>query len=171
MYRFLISLLIDTQNFKYDENLRDKIYYLFKFFEDRDPYLVYDHFSKYTGFVARNRQLNEAYSEFCSKAYKGSIGNYTPAEFISWIMEKPELRPSGKVMVSVRKEWKPYSICDKLTPNVYYDIINEKRIAEIISKKEISLCSSKKNGGSGYISSVYYIHVLKDIKFLSLIHI
>lgn len=165
MYRIIVALLIDTRDFNYDEKLRDKLYYLCKFFEDRDPYLIYDHFKKYTGRVGRQRQIQTADEEFCSLAYTGSIGNYTPAEFILWIMEKPELRPSGKVLFSVRNDWKPYSICNKLTPNVYYDIINEKRISEIISKKEISLCSDKKNGGSGYISSVYYIHVLKDINF------
>jgi len=165
MYRILISLLVDTREFKHDETVRDKIYYLFKFFKDRDPYVVYDHFVKYKGHLGRNRQINLAATEYCSSAYTGSIGNYTPAEFILWIMEKPDLRPSGKVLFSVRNNWTPYSLCDKLTPNVYYDIINEKRIAEIISKKEISLCSTKKNKGSGYISSVYYIHVLKDIKF------
>lgn len=148
MYHFLVDYLFNIVRFGKNEKIKNIVYNIFRFWGNRDPYSIIKNIKN----VIRARQ------EFSSKGNLPVIGNYTPEELLYYIK-----LPTPGILITERKEWKPYSISSNLEPNVYFNIISKNEIGKKVSIRQIEKCS-KFNSGSLLLLK-YYIKVLKDIRY------
>lgn len=131
MYKFLVFSCTYAS-----KKLRLEIIQLFDFYGKDDPYnLVYE-----------IKNLTKAAKNFAKKGSFSKIATYTPLDFLSWILNKPNYDNISKQYIKIKQR----------------NLLVQTGLNSILEIQEIPKLSTKSN--TGYIDEMYYKKIIPGYK-------